>query len=265
MTRAFRPTKCRRVGGAPGSGQPQQEVPSMTNENLGGNKPKPLTTSVSTGRRDDDRGITSQDHSRQKRPRSNASEPTGGRSAPASRPVELGGCKTRAADDPVLITDGGRDRECPECETLLVYRGKCAGCGWAADESELATDGGHERERHSQSPEDRLREAVKQIGIVREQIADVHGHPHEDDSALARAEILIRGLTHKLDEADRDHDPDPDLDDEGLIADGGIALERQHIVIPEDGTLTVAINGTKHQYDLDEGDDVVFEWEEGSQ
>jgi hypothetical protein len=41
----------------------------------------------------------------------------------------------------VLITDGGRNRECPECETLLVHRGECAGCGWAADDPERTTDG----------------------------------------------------------------------------------------------------------------------------
>jgi len=51
-------------------------------------------------------------------------------------------------------------------------------------------------------------------------------------------------------------------DDVDVVTDGGI--ERQHIVIPEDGILTVAINGTEHEYDLEEGDDVVFEWQEGS-
>jgi hypothetical protein len=112
----------------------------MKNDNLGGNKPKPLTTRVSPGRHDDDRDVTSRDHSGQKRPRSNASEQTGGRSLPAPSPVETGGRKTRTADDPVLVTDGGRNQECPECEKILVYRGECAGCGWAADEPELTVD-----------------------------------------------------------------------------------------------------------------------------
>jgi hypothetical protein len=120
------------------------------------------------------------------------------------------------------LTDGGRERECPECEKLLVYRGECAGCDWEADEAELATDGGHDRDRYIQEkdPETRLREAINQISIVREEISDVHGHPHEDDPALAEAEIRIRGVADKLEEADLEHRADED----DLITDGGSKL-----------------------------------------
>jgi DNA-directed RNA polymerase subunit RPC12/RpoP len=57
--------------------------------------------------------------------------------------------------------------------------------------------------------------------------------------------------------------PDCDFEYE-CVTDGGVGIERQHIVAPGDGTLTVAINGTEYKYVLEEGDDVVFEWQEES-
>lgn len=232
---------------------------AMTNDNLGANKHGPHTTAVSTGRRDhrDDRGASnSAKTSSEKRPRSNASAQTGGRSGAASRPVETDGCKTRNGGDPVLIADGGRDRECPECEKLLVYHGECAGCGWEADEPELTTDGGHDRDRYiqNQDPGSRLREAIKQIGIAREQISDIQGHslqPHEDDPALAEAEIHLRGVADKLEEADIDHRADEDE----LITDGGT----KYFGGPESKTsrsLRIAI-GAKYGRDLRERVDSV--------
>jgi hypothetical protein len=90
----------------------------MRHENLGGNKPKPLTTRESTGRRGrrDDRGASnSATTSSEKRPRSNASAQTGGRSGPRSRPVETRGLETPNADGPELIADGGHPRERAVC------------------------------------------------------------------------------------------------------------------------------------------------------
>jgi hypothetical protein len=155
--------------------------------------------------------------------------------------------------NPTLVTDGGNDRRCPNCERLLIYNGECAGCDWTADEDDVATDGGHDRDRYIQDPASRLREAIKQIGIVREAISDVHGHPHEDDPALAEAEINLRGVADILEEADieRQHDADAQMaDEDDLISDGGT----EYFSGPESKTsrsLRIAI-GARYGRDLRE-------------
>jgi hypothetical protein len=90
---------------------------------------------------------------------------------------------------------------------IEINTGVCTACG-----DTPGTDAHSE-----QSPASRLREAIKQIGIVREAISDVHGHPHEDDPALAEAEINLRGVADILEEADIKHQAAED----DLITDGG--------------------------------------------
>jgi hypothetical protein len=38
-------------------------------------------------------------------------------------------------------------------------------------------------------------------------------------------------------------------------------IERQELTAPRDGTLKIDINGTTHQYLVDEGSEITFEWE----
>jgi hypothetical protein len=77
-----------------------------------------------------------------------------------------GGSQTIAGpgDETEPITDGGRDRECSECERLLIYRGECAGCGWIegeAAEEQPVTDGG------AVTDEDRIRADGETQGAVK--------------------------------------------------------------------------------------------------
>lgn len=39
------------------------------------------------------------------------------------------------------------------------------------------------------------------------------------------------------------------------------AEERERFEAPADGVFTITLDGTEHDYVLDEGDEVVFEWE----
>jgi len=81
-------------------------------------------------------------------------------------------------------------------------------------------DGGHTR-----SPAGRLREAVKQVTIARKDLRREKGlgsGPPDQDSALAKAEYLLRGVADSLKQGDGD---DPDDVDPSVLADGGELCE----------------------------------------
>ena len=84
-----------------------------------------------------------------------------------------------------------------------------------------------------------------------------------DDGPQSLEDEILRDVETEL--LDAGADIDRTIPDQEIVTDGGVGIERQHIVAPEDGTLTIAINGTEHEYALEEGDDVVFEWQEGLQ
>ena len=81
-----------------------------------------------------------------------------------------------------------------------------------------------------------------------------------DDGPQSLEDEILRDVETEL--LDAGADIDRTIPDQEIVTDGGVGIERQHIVAPEDGTLTIAINGTEHEYALEEGDDVVFEWQE---
>jgi hypothetical protein len=42
----------------------------------------------------------------------------------------------------------------------------------------------------------------------------------------------------------------------------GVRIDREAKTAPNDGYLTVEIEGVEHAYAVDEGDEIVFEWED---
>lgn len=123
------------------------------------------------------------------------------------------------SDDPRL----GRRRLCRNCDpTAEVNRAKepteqlCTKLS-RLDADEVLTDGGHERHEPAEpgSPLARLQEAVKQTSLARDSLAT---RP-DQDSALAKAEYLLRGVVHEL-EGPTDDDGADGINP-SLITDGG--------------------------------------------
>jgi hypothetical protein len=103
-----------------------------------------------------------------------------------------------------------KKRRCPECDCLTVWRGECNHCGHSLeDDPEIATDGGIEPNTRTQSPASRLREAIKQIRIVREDRFLQVGDRHHHDEMLEKIELELRGLAESYEEEEEREPPRP--------------------------------------------------------